>query len=77
MMLEVASEEDKGVQALLPCLCHHMRHRSRGDRVRRDAGHQHAQPRARSLSPLERLPWNSCTYFRFSQSFFPFIFFSH
>jgi hypothetical protein len=68
--VEVAGEEDKGVQALLPCLRHHMRHRSSGDWVCHDANHQHAQPRAQNPSlPKPRHETLLCIFISLGLSF--------
>lgn len=42
--VEVASEEDEGVEAILHSLRYHMRRRSWSHRLRRHAVHQQAEP---------------------------------
>ncbi|KAK3040988.1 hypothetical protein RJ639_029098 [Escallonia herrerae] len=52
--VEVDSEADSGLEALLLCVRDGVRRCSGGDWVLRDAGHQLPQPSARSPPPPER-----------------------
>lgn len=61
-VVEVAGEEDEGVEAILHSLRYHMRRRSWSHRLRRHAVHQQTEPWARSSSSPDRSPRFSRTH---------------